>query len=74
MRPNTVARAQYEQYLKDALSAPSVEEQLRLCVISYDANNRLLNYLSARAKASFQGRGAVRPDRTSAFWLCVSVS
>lgn len=58
LRPNTGARAQYEKYLKDALSAPSVDEHLRLAVISHDANDRLLNYyLSARTKASFQGSG-----------------
>jgi hypothetical protein len=52
----TGARAQYEQYLKRALSEPSTPSGLRNAVVSSDPGSALLDYyLSDRTKASFQG-------------------
>lgn len=54
----TGAREEFEQFLKNQLSAPEVDQRLRSAIIDPRATTKILNYyLSVRTKASFQGSG-----------------
>jgi hypothetical protein len=59
--PGTGARAQYEQYLKRALSGPAVPDGIRNAVVSADPGSALLEYyLGDRTRASMQGSGDLK--------------
>ena len=60
-RPNTGARAQYEQHLKRLLTSDSIDSGFKEAIVSHEPKDRLVSYyLADRTKSSFQGSGDLK--------------
>lgn len=60
-RPNSGARARFQEFLKQELSAPKPSEPFRDAVLATDPEAELIQfYVNARTKASYQGSGELR--------------
>ncbi len=65
-RPRNAARAQYEQSLKEWMSAKTVDADLQRAVISMDPSREVLkHYIAVRTRSSYQGSGDLKKLRNT---------